>query len=84
METRRPRGRPTVRPQCAVNRLREYRQKHGKTQKEIADLLGVPQSCVSEAERINNKSIGADAWDRLADLFGVDPRILKGHIVPPK
>jgi transcriptional regulator with XRE-family HTH domain len=61
------------------NRLREYREARGMSQVDLAKYLGIAQSCISEAENKYDKAIGSDAWDRLADLFDVDPRVLKGR-----
>lgn len=70
------RGRPTSRKR--ETNLLYFRKLHGFTQQFLADYLGVDQSMISKAE-YSADALSGKNWDRLADLFNVDPRILKGR-----
>ena len=78
METptkRRP-GRPHA-PVQGKGRLREIRIERGKTQEDLAEFLGVPQSVISEAE-LTGKGLGDKKWQRLAVFLSSDVLTLRG------
>jgi transcriptional regulator with XRE-family HTH domain len=68
-------------PRCFPNRLKEFREKHGLTRLQIAQKLGVSKGAVANAENYGI-SLGYDNWDKLADLFECDPRVLRGKKSP--
>ena len=53
-------------------KIREYREKQGLSQKELAEALGIDQSAVSNWERGISEPTAFNIR-RLADLFGVSP-----------
>lgn len=60
------------RPEWAVH-LRGFRVREGLTQLELAQLLGIRQSQISEMER-GKRSIGKNFAKKLADFFHTDYR----------
>lgn len=51
-------------------KVKEYREKNGYTQKNIADFLDVDQSFISKAEK-GERTFTSDMINRLASLFGI-------------
>ena len=64
-------------PVRSHSRLREFRIAAQMTQKEIADLVGVAQGAIAQAETIGT-GIGEDKWEELASLFGTDLLSIRG------
>ena len=75
-------GRPNLIRTQPPNRLKAYRLRSKMTQKQVAHAIGVKVSSYANAENYG-RSLGRAAWYRLADLFGVDPRMLEGLIDDP-
>lgn len=71
-------GRPNLIREQPPNRLKEYRLRAGLTQKQLAAEIGVKVSTLANGENYG-RSLGKEAWYRLADFFQVDPRILEGR-----
>jgi DNA-binding XRE family transcriptional regulator len=55
--------------------LRAYRTREGLTQKQLADLTGIPQHHISEMEN-GKRSIGKERAKKLADALHCDYRQL--------
>jgi len=55
--------------------LRAYRNREGLTQKQLAELTGIPQHHISEMEN-GKRSIGKERAKRLADALHCDYRRL--------
>lgn len=70
------RGRPARRKK--QTNLRYFRNLHGDTQQDLAEFLDVTQPVISLAEHTVS-ALNGDRWDRLADRYNIDPRILKGR-----
>lgn len=66
----------TAKPRAT--RLQEYRISKGFTQRQLADLLGVTLSAISNAER-RRSALSQVRWYHLADLLEVDVRALQGY-----
>lgn len=60
-----------------MNRLKELRLNNNKTQKDIADYLGLTESAIAyyEKEKRNPKP---ETWKALADYFNVSVPYLRG------
>ena len=65
-------------------RLREFRERRGLTQGQLADLVGVRRATISDHERGRHDSIGFDLLERLADALGVEPGELVGTTTTPR
>lgn len=63
--------------QDSLNRLREFRLKAGKTQKETAAMLGISQEHLSRAE-VTGKRLSEEKWQKAAELFGTDLLTIRG------
>lgn len=61
------------------NRIKLLRQKQGKTQKELADEIGVKKLTISRWENAEDVSLKQDKAQQLADYFGVSVGYLLGH-----
>ena len=61
------------------NRIKLLRQKQGKTQKELADEIGVKKLTISRWENAENVSLKQEKAQQLADYFGVSVGYLLGH-----
>lgn len=84
MDTTVPRrGRQSLRPEEPPNNLRAIREKCGKTIVEVASYLNVSPVTITQAELKRSSSLGKASWYRLADYFGVDPRVLEGILPIP-
>lgn len=77
LKTPKHRGRPLPPGRVFPNRLREFRLRAGHTQASLAELIGVSPQTIATGE-LYGRSIGKDSWYKLADIFGVDPRVLEG------
>lgn len=64
-------------------RMRDLREDHDKTQKEIADVLGIRQSDYSKYERGVNM-MGLDKYIVLAEYYNVSLDYLAGLISVPE
>lgn len=64
-------------------RLRDIREDHDKTQKEIAEILGIKQSDYSKYERGKNM-MGIDKYIKLALYYNVSLDFLTGLITFPE
>lgn len=62
-----------------MNRLKEIRKEQGKTQKELATLLGVTEMTISRWENMEELSIKHEQAQRLAEYFGVSDSYLLGY-----
>ncbi len=61
------------------NRIKLLRQKQGKTQKELADEIGVKKLTISRWENAEDVSLKQDKAQQLADYFGVSVGYLLGY-----
>ena len=61
------------------NRIKLLRQKQGKTQKELADEIGVKKLTISRWENAEDVSLKQDKAQLLADYFGVSVAYLLGY-----
>ena len=61
------------------NRIKLLRQKQGKTQKELADEIGVKKLTISRWENAEDVSLKQEKAQQLADYFGVSVGYLLGH-----
>lgn len=61
-----------------IMRLKELRQEHDKTQKEVADYLNVKQNTYSQYEN-GKRQIPVDILMRLADYYDVSVDCLLGR-----
>ena len=61
-----------------MNSLKYFRKKNGKTQKEIADFLGLTQTAYGNYE-LGKRQITPDKLAKLADLYGVSVDDLIGR-----
>lgn len=61
------------------NRIKLLRQKQGKTQKELADEIGVKKLTISRWENAEDVSLKQDKAQQLADYFGVSVAYLLGY-----
>ena len=61
------------------NRIKLLRQKQGKTQKELADEIGVKKLTISRWENAEDVSLKQDKAQQLADYFGVSIGYLLGY-----
>lgn len=59
-------------------RLKELRQEHNKTQKEVADFLNVKQNTYSQYEN-EKRQVPVDILMRLADYYDVSVDYLLGR-----
>ena len=59
-------------------RLKELRQEHDKTQKEVADFLNVKQNTYSQYEN-EKRQVPGDILMRLADYYDVSVDCLLGR-----
>lgn len=59
-------------------RLKELRQEHDKTQKEVADYLNVKQNTYSQYEN-EKRQVPVDILMRLADYYDVSVDYLLGR-----
>lgn len=66
------------------NRIKLLRQKQGKTQKELADEIGVKKLTISRWENAEDVSLKQDKAQLLADHFGVSVGYLLGYDDVPK
>lgn len=66
------------------NRIKLLRQKQGKTQKELADEIGVKKLTISRWENAEDVSLKQEKAQQLADYFGVSVGYLLGHDEVPK
>lgn len=64
-------------------RIRDLREDHDKTQKEIADVLGIRQSDYSKYERGVNM-MGIDKYIILARYYNVSLDYLAGLVIFPE
>lgn len=55
-----------------AEKIREYRERRGMTQKELAEALGVDQSAVSNWERGISEPTAFNIR-RISDILGVSP-----------
>lgn len=76
-------GRKPIQKENPPNNLRQVRNLCNLTPTEIADLLGVDPSVISQAELLRTSALGKANWYRLADFFNLDPRILEGMLPIP-
>ena len=76
METKRRRGRRSRLAAQCPNRLREFRERLNYSKEELAQRIGVRVTSLNNAE-LYGRCLGKRSWYKLADLFGVDPRILE-------
>jgi len=77
--TKQRRGRP-VAPITVTDypvRLREFRERAGLSQNDLAEFLGLSQYSISVAER-TGKELADAHWQRLAVLFKTDVLTLRG------
>ena len=61
------------------NRIKLLRQEQGKTQKELADEIGVKKLTISRWENAEDVSLKQDKAQQLADYFGVSVGYLLGY-----
>lgn len=61
-----------------IMRLKELRQEHNKTQKEVADFLNVKQNTYSQYEN-EKRQVPVDILMRLADYYDVSVDYLLGR-----
>ena len=61
------------------NRIKLLRQEQGKTQKELADEIGVKKLTISRWENAEDVSLKQDKAQLLADIFGVSVSYLLGY-----
>jgi len=61
------------------NRIKELRIKQNKTQKDVADFLGITEQALSWYERAQREP-KIKTWQKLADYFGVSIGYLQGVI----
>ena len=61
-----------------IMRLKELRQEHDKTQKEVADFLNVKQNTYSQYEN-EKRQVPVDILMRLADYYDVSVDCLLGR-----
>lgn len=61
-----------------IMRLKELRQEHDKTQKEVADYLNVKQNTYSQYEN-EKRQVPVDILMRLADYYDVSVDYLLGR-----
>lgn len=54
------------------NTIRKEREKHGYTQKQFAELIGIPYSTYSNYEN-NNREPGREALEKIAAALEIDP-----------
>ena len=66
------------------NRIKLLRQKQGKTQKELADEIGVKKLTISRWENAEDVSLKQEKAQQLADHFGVSVGYLLGYDDVPK
>lgn len=72
------RGRPNRPLPAPPNRLREYRLAANLTQAALAELVGVGETTIANAE-LYGRSLGKRNWYKLANIFNVDPRVLENY-----
>lgn len=65
------------------NRIKLLRQKQGKTQKELADEIGVKKLTISRWENAEDVSLKQDKAQQLADFFEVPIGYLLGYSDSP-
>ena len=61
-----------------MNNLKYFRKKYGKTQKDIADLLGMTQTAYGNYE-LGKRTISPDKLSTLADFYGITVDELMGR-----
>lgn len=66
------------------NRIKLLRQKQGKTQKELADEIGVKKLTISRWENAEDVSLKQEKAQQLADHFGVSVGYLLGYDDVPR
>ena len=57
-------------------KLREYREKKGLSQAQLAKLAKVRQAAISDIETGKRRSVDLDALDRIAKVLGVNASTL--------
>lgn len=62
-----------------MNRIKELRNEKSITVKELAEIIGISQSMLSNYENGNSEPRNKDTWMMLADYFGVTPEYLLGY-----
>lgn len=62
-----------------MNNLKYFRKKYGKTQKDIADLLGMTQTAYGNYE-LGKRTISPENLSTLADYYGISVDELMGRI----
>ncbi len=62
-----------------VIRLREWREKRGLTQEELAEMVGTRQATISGLETGQTQRIEFDLLQRLADALRCKPKDLIGE-----
>ncbi len=64
-----------------MNRLKELREAHKMTQRELADRLGVTPKAISFYE-LGQRDIGNDTLIKLSNIFNVSVGYILGHETP--
>ena len=60
-----------------MNRIKELRKAKGVTVKELAEMLGIAQSMLTNYENGNGTPRDESIWERLSQIFGVS----KSHVM---
>lgn len=70
--------RDSAQPQYWAHAIRELRKTHGLTQHDLADVLGVTETAISNWEHAKNRP-SVDQFDRIAAYFGASYQELLGR-----